>query len=228
MVYKFLNAPTSTKLAYYAYLDGKFVGADETTYSGYTRQKVYAEETRLIIPAATLSNSDIYSFGIDNFFCNAYSDYVPSDDVKTSLVDITNYKQDYAFYNCDDVIYNKNYISPNGNSFGLNWVDTEGTVILDEALPIGTAPAINSEKLALGEYGAVKGNYNNIFAWEWNVSSDPTVFTPVSTLTFDMVRTVRARGEYKVTIRPAVVDVSCVDALGSILATDKYFVGSTA
>ncbi len=227
MVYKFLNAPTSTKLAYYAYLDGKYVGANETTYTGYTRQQVYAEETRLIISAATISN-DKYSFGIDNFFCNAYSDYVPSDDVKTSLVDITNYKQDYAFFNCDDVIYNKNYISPNGNKFALDWVDANGDVIVSEKIDIATAPNADKTELELGSYPGIKGDFKNIAAWEWNVSEDPTVFTPVSTLAFDMIRTVRDRGDSKITLRPAVVDVNYVDALGSLLASDKYFAGSAA
>lgn len=228
MVYKFLNAPTSTKLAYYAYLDGKFVGANETTYTGYTRQQVYAEETRLIIPAATLSNSDIYSFGIDNFFCNAYSDYVPLDDVETSLVNITNYKQDYAFYNCDDVIYNKNYISPNGNKFALDWVDASGDLIVSEMIDIATAPNADKTELELGSYLDIKGDFKNLAAWEWNVSEDSSIFTPVSELTFDMVKAVRARGDSKVTLRPAVVDVSCVDALGNVLAADKYFAGSAA
>lgn len=226
IVYKLLNPPKSTKLAYYAYVDGKYAGANETTYTGYTRQLVYAEETRFIIEKDT-ANKGGYSFGLDNFVGNGYCDYVPASGVENSITSVTNFKKDYAVYNCDDVLYNENYISPNGNSFALDWVDANGDEIYSEKLAIADTPTVDTEALKSGVYGAVKGDYSNLSAWEWNVGSDASVFTPVTKLTYEMVMTVRARGDYSITVRPAIVSVEWQNELGGFIGTESYFVGST-
>ena len=228
VVYKLLNAPTGTKLAYYAYVNGEYACGNETSYSGYNgRTQFYLGETRFTVSKDTINKHMPYSFSLDNIASNAYVDRTTPDGMSHGIADVTNFKQDYAVYNCEDVVYNANYLSPNGNSFALNWVDANGNGIFAEDIAISNTPVINASVLSVGSFGAAKGGYLDLSAWEWNVSEDKTVFTPVSALTMDMVLRVRARGDSSITVRPAIVDVEWVDENGNSLGNEAYFAGST-
>ena len=228
------NTSHKNRLRIDAYIDGEYAltrnveNSSGYGYSAATYAKTMFERFAFNIPIETTNGGAdcYYSFGIDNISLNGYIDYTPT--VENSVKTFMANGGTGNLSECDDVLYNENYISPNGNTFLLNWVDAEGGAIFTEALPIGTAPSADKAELEIGSYPEIKGDYKNIAAWEWNVSEDASVFTPVSALAFDMVKAVRARGDNKVTLRPAVADVSCVDALGSVLASDKYFIGSVA
>lgn len=204
-----------------AYLDGRFVG--KYTKSGGA-SSVTIKELRMQLTKETLNKTAAtYSFGIDNWTANSYSDYTPAEGIKNSIVSVANFDKDYALYNCDDTIYNENYLSPNGNSFEIEWQDANGNALLGEKIAIGTAPTV-SAKLDGSSLSAVKGDYKNLAAWEWNATGE---YTPVSTLTMDMVYELRAKGEGKVILRPAVETVTAINAKGEVLGTDIYYKGST-
>ncbi len=220
-----LRAASKQTLVCRAYLDGKYVG--KYTKSGGATS-VTIKELRMQLPTTTLNKTAAtYSFGIDNWTANLYDDYVPAESVGNSITSVTNFDKDYALYKCDDVVYNANYLSPNGNSFELEWQDLDGSKIISEKIAIGTAPVADGEKLEYPALSKVKGDYDNIAAWEWNVGSDADVYTPVSTLTMDMVYEVRARGDRSVTVRPVTQDLTVVNEAGEVLGTDTYYKGST-
>jgi len=219
-----LKAASKGTLVCRAYLDGKYVGK-YTKSAGAS--SVTIKELRMILPSAAINKqAATYSFAIDNWTANVYNDYVPSENVQNSIASVADFDKDYALYNCEDVVYNKDYLSPNGNCFGLVWQDSEGGEIARENIAIGTAPTALGDKLDSLLDCSVKGNYKSLAAWEWNAGSDADEYTPAATLTMDMVYAVRARGDREIILRPATRTVTALSQDGKELGTDIYYNGS--
>lgn len=228
------NTSHKNRIRIDAYVDGEYAttrNVENTSgygYSAATYAKTMFERFAFNLPTAAANGGAqyYYSIGIDNISLSGFIDYTPT--VENSVKTFMANGGKGNFTECDDVLYNENYISPNGNKYELEWLDRDGEKIFGESLAIGTVPDASAEELRLGSYGGIKGDHNNIAAWEWNVSDDASVFTPAGELTLDMVKAVRKRGDSRITLRPAVADAVCVDALGSVIASDKYFIGSAA
>ena len=223
-IYDFTGTPTGNadRIDLYAYLNGEYVAKASSTGWGSTVKSYLKESTRIHIPKTIVAlDTPSYAFGVDNWTTNIYApSYTPT--VENSIKNLGFGVAGKNIYDCDDVVYNENYISPNGNSFNVNWLDAEGNMALNESIPVGSVPAYKGVALP-----GINGDYTNTAAWEWNVSADKTVFTPISELTLDMVRTIRKRGDSSITIRPVIADVETKDESGKLLTFEKYYAGST-
>ena len=229
-----ISAPNVEKTSYnnkiklWAYVDGDYAFSKETTgYSAACGKKAMLDRVAFNISKSVANGDESchYAFGLDNFVINAYTNYTPTTDNNLKSFMAAGGKGSLS--SLDDVLFNEDYISPNGNSFTLDWVDLSGDKIFSEQQKLGGTPSADKSELDGGSYMGVKGNYKNLAAWEWNVSEDADVFTPVSSLTLDNVKTVRARGSKSITVRPAVIDVDWVDDEGSSVGVEQYFAGST-
>ena len=210
----------------YLYLNGKYVATN--TYSGHSSTSTTTiKQTRICVPAAVASLSEsLYSFGIDNATFNFYENYVPT--VENSFVDIIKptFDSTKTLFDCEDLVYNKNYISPNGNNYTIKWNDLEGNQIFSEALELGKKPSTDKSAISLIELGDIIGDITNLSAWEWNVSADASVFTPVGELTHKEISEVTSRGDTYITLRPAVANVSWTDEAGAVLKTQRCLAGT--
>lgn len=223
------NSGYADGISVYAYINGNYAG--KASSSGYqnsvTSSISYTMRMHILKDVVTVSEPS-YCFNLDNITATLYEkSYEPT--VENSFteafrgtVDTTKSLVEYG-----DLIYNYDYVSPHGTSYALKWTDPNGKIIGGERISIGNTPTMNSDRLLLGDFSGILGDYSKLSAWEWNISEDPTVFTPVTALTGDMIGILKAReGDKTLTVRPAVVDAICVDGEGNILASEKYFAGN--
>ena len=223
------NSGYADGISVYAYINGNYAG--KASSGGYQKSVTssfsYTMRMHIMKNVVTVSEPS-YCFNLDNITATLYEkSYEPT--VENSFteafrgtVDTTKSLVEYG-----DLIYNYDYVSPHGTSYALKWTDLNGKIIGGERISIGNTPTMNSDRLLLGDFSGILGDYSKLSAWEWNVSEDPTVFTPVTALTGDMIGILKAReGDKTLTVRPAVVDAICVDGEGNILASEKYFAGN--
>ena len=213
----------------YAYINGNYAGkASSSGYNNSIKSSISYTMRMHILKSVVQVSEPSYCFDLDNIAANLYENYYEPT-VENSFteafrgtVDTTKSLVEYG-----DLVYNYDYVSPHGTSYALKWVDLNGRILGGERISIGNTPTLDANRLLYGDFSGVSGDYSKIEAWEWNVSEDPSVFTPVTALTGEMIGVLKAReGDKTLTVRPAVVDVSCVDGLGNVLASDKYFAGN--
>ena len=218
------------RIELYAYINGQYAGkASSTGYNASVTSSISYSLRLHLLKSTCLISEPSYAFDMDNFSSHLYeASYTP--DVDSSFLEIFEGTFDSSrnLVEFGDLVYNYDYVSPHGTSYGVKWVDTEGKVLFGDRVPVGSIPTVDGAILDLGSYGGALGDYKNIDAWEWNVSADPSVFTPVSALTGDMIGTLKARSDdMTLTIRPAISEVVYKDEGGSVIKTEKYFAGNT-